>query len=173
RYATWQFPPFCTLPRQVAFLGSAPHGNLFRGGLQPLFLIPSYSPLYRHPHGWRKRLALTAHPLVFRVLDALQLGVDIGQCPEDLPPGFVLILQAGVSLVMLRPVQGGMSLLDPFALHGFLQGCHHEVGFLYQFVDQVGPFPWFHTCLLRVWVLGIPILISMCIRRASTCSLHR
>src|SRR4029450_13376207 len=127
-------------------------GHLFRGGLQHVFLIPSYSPLYRHPHWWRKRLALTAHPLVFRVLDALQLGVDIGQCPADLPPGFVLILQAGVSLVMLRPVQGGMTLLDPFALHGFLQGCHHEVGFLHEFVDQVGPLAWFHrdppSCLL-------------------------
>ena len=44
----------------------------------------------------------------------------------------------------MRSVKGGVTLLEPFALHGFLQHAHHEVGFLHEFVDQMGPFPWFH-----------------------------
>jgi hypothetical protein len=37
-----------------------------------------------------------------------------------------------------------MTLLNPFPLHGFFQGSHHQMGFLHEFVDQMGPFPWFH-----------------------------
>src|SRR5262252_9130638 len=81
------------------------------------------------------------YPLAFRVLDAVQLGLDVGQRREDLAPGFVLIFQTGVSLVMVCPVEGRVSRLEPFALHRFLQGCPHEVGFLHEFIDQVGPFP--------------------------------
>jgi hypothetical protein len=55
----------------------------------------------------------------------------------------------------MRAVEGGVTLLEPFALHGFLQHAHHEVGFLHAFVDQMGTFPWFHA-----WtpfrLLGLP-----------------
>src|SRR4030095_14002359 len=46
---------------------------------------------------------------------------------------------------MMRAVEGGVTLLEPFALHGFLQHAHHEVGFLHEFFDHMGPFPWFHA----------------------------
>ena len=42
-------------------------------------------------------------------------------------------------------VEGGVTLIEPFALHGFLKRSHHEVGFLHEFVDQMGMFPWFHA----------------------------
>ena len=42
-------------------------------------------------------------------------------------------------------MEGGVTLLEPFALHGFLQHTHHEVGCLHAFVDQMGPVPWFHA----------------------------
>jgi hypothetical protein len=90
-------------------------------------------------------------PLAFRVRDSLQCGLHVGQRLEDRAPVFVCILQAVVSLGRRRPMPGGMPLLAPFALPRFLQGDHHEVGFLHEFVDQVGPLPWCHTCLLRVW----------------------
>jgi len=69
------------------------------------------------------------------MLNLIQLGLDFCQCPEDFAPGFVLILQAILSLGMLRPVPGGVTLLYPFALHGFLKRSHHEVGFLHKFID--------------------------------------
>src|SRR5215813_4847378 len=60
-------------------------------------------------------------------------------------PHALLLLQAIRSWRMMRSVQGGMTLLEPLALHGFFQRAHHEVGFLHEFVDQMGPFPWFHV----------------------------
>src|SRR5262245_23011174 len=66
------------------------------------------------------------------------------QCLNDFPPQYLLILQAVLSLGRMRPVQGMMSLLKPFPLHGFFQGSHHQMGFLHEFVNQMGPFPWFH-----------------------------
>src|SRR6266571_4434610 len=93
-------------------------------------------------------------PLAFRVLDLLQLGVDFGQCSEDLSPGFVLILQAVLPVGMPRPMLGKETFLYPFALHGFLQHCHHELGFLHEFVDQVGAFPWFHESA-PLWLLAV------------------
>jgi hypothetical protein len=56
---------------------------------------------------WRQRSTARRSlrdPLVFRVLDLIQLSLDVGQCLEDVPPQFVLILQAGLSLGMMRPV---------------------------------------------------------------------
>ena len=85
------------------------------------------------------------YALVFSVRDLIQRGLHVGQGPEDRPPRFVLILQAIRSLRMMRAVEGGVTLIEPLALHGFLQRSHHEVGFLHEFVDQMGPFPWFHA----------------------------
>src|SRR5262249_16602426 len=45
---------------------------------------------------------------------------------------------------MLRPVPGGVTLLYPFTLHSFLKRSHHEVGFLHEIVDEMGPSTWFH-----------------------------
>src|SRR5215217_4289762 len=44
---------------------------------------------------WRDRSRtrrLLLYSLVFRLLDLIQLGLHVGQCPKDLPPRFVLIL---------------------------------------------------------------------------------
>jgi hypothetical protein len=82
-----------------------------------------------------KRSALTLYPLVFTLLNLIQLGLNVCQCPENFPPGFVLIFQAVLSLGMLRPVTDGVTLLYPFALHSFFKGSHHEVSFLHEFVD--------------------------------------
>src|SRR5262245_41730678 len=122
---------------------------------------PSYiAPVAFIPPLWRDRsrsLRLLRYSLVFRLLDLIQLGLHVGQCPEDLPPRFVLILQARRSLRMMRSVEGGVTLLYPFALHSFLQHTHHEVGFLHEFVDQMGPFLWFH-----VWTpFRLPVLPAM------------
>ena len=34
---------------------------------------------------------------------------------------------------MMHAVEGGVTLIYPLALHGFLKRSHHEVGFLHQF----------------------------------------
>src|SRR5262245_47094699 len=111
--------------------------------LQPsLSLYLSSLPTWRDRARARRSLL---YSLMFRLLDLIQLVLNVGQCPEDLPRRFVLILQAIRSLRMMRSVKGGVTLLEPFALHGFLQHAHHEVGFLHAFVDQMGTFPWCHT----------------------------
>src|SRR5262249_15986975 len=111
--------------------------------LQPSLLLSlSSRPTWRD--GSRAR-PLLRYSLLFRFLDLIQLGLNIGQCPEGLPPRFVLLLQARRSRRMMRSVQGGVTLLEPLALHGFLQRAHHEVGFLHEFVNEMGPFPWFHA----------------------------
>jgi len=69
------------------------------------------------------------------MLNLIQLGLDFCQGPEDFAPGFVLILQAVLSLGMLCPVTDGVTLFYPFALHGFFKGSHHKMGFLHEFVD--------------------------------------
>src|SRR5215475_12144665 len=117
---------------------------------------PSSRPTWRDRSRARR---LLRYSLVFRLLDLIQLGLHVGQCPEDLPPRFVLLLQARRSRPMMRSVQGGVTLLEPLALHGFLQHAHHEVGFLHEFVDQMGPFPWFHVWTpFRLLVLPATLL---------------
>src|SRR5262249_4371569 len=96
-------------------------------------------------HDGSRARRLLRYSLVFRLRDLIQRSLHVGQCPEDLPPRFVLLLQARRSRPMMRAVQGGVTLLESLALHGFLQRAHHEVGFLHEFVDQMGPFPWFHA----------------------------
>ena len=108
----------------------------------PLRMSLASCPTWRDRSRARRSLLSS---LVFRLLDLLQLGVHVGQCPEDLPPRFVLILQAIRSLRMMPSVEGGVTLLYPFALHGFLQHAHHEMGFVHEFVDQIGTFPWCHA----------------------------
>jgi|RhiMetdeSRZDD1v2_1073273.scaffolds.fasta_scaffold91622_1 hypothetical protein len=118
---------------------------------RPLLYLSS-RPTWRDRSHARRSLR---YSLVFRLLDLIQLGLHVGQCSADLPPRFVLLLQALRSLRMMRAVEGGVTLLEPFALHSFLQHAHHEVSFLHEFVDQMGPFPWFHA-----WTpfrrLGVP-----------------
>jgi hypothetical protein len=58
---------------------------------------------------------------LFRVLNLLELGLDLGQGPEDLRPGCVLILQAVRARGMMHLVQGGVTFLAPFAFYGFLE----------------------------------------------------
>jgi hypothetical protein len=61
----------------------------------------------------------------------------------DVPWLTMMGMRGTVALVfaLRRSVQGGVTLLDPFALHGFLQHSPHAVGFLHAFVDHRGPFP--------------------------------
>ena len=49
------------------------------------------------------------------------------------------------SLRMMRSVEGGVTLIYPLALHGFLKRSHNAVGFLHEFVDQMGTFASFHA----------------------------
>src|SRR5262249_17244969 len=81
-----------------------------------------------------------------KVRDLIQLGLDVCQCPQNLPPGFVLVFQAVLVLGMMHPVRGRVNLFYPFALHGFLKHPHHEVGFFHESIDQLGTFTWFHWC---------------------------
>ena len=70
--------------------------------LQPsLLLYLSSRPTWRDRSRARRSLL---YSLVFRLLDLIQLGLNVSQCPEDLPPRFVFILQALLSLRMMRAV---------------------------------------------------------------------
>jgi hypothetical protein len=148
RYATCQFIPFDPFLAVACCCRAAARGFFSEVAFRISSLYPRIV-LYIDTVtcGGLSARRSPLYPLVFRMLDALQLGLDFSQCFENLAPGSMLILQAVVSLVMLRPVQSGMRLLEPFALHGFLQHSHHEIGFLHQFIDQMGAFLWFHRFL--------------------------
>ena len=70
----------------------------------PLRMSLASRPTWRDRSRARRSLL---YALVFRLRDLLQLGVHVCQCPEDLLPRFVLILQAIRSLQMMRAVEGG------------------------------------------------------------------
>ena len=55
----------------------------------PLRMYLSSRPTWRDRSRTRRSLR---YSLVFRLLDLIQLGLHVGQCPQDLPPRFVLIL---------------------------------------------------------------------------------
>jgi hypothetical protein len=71
----------CGIPsRMVAFLMTT---------TMPLRMYLSSRPTWRDRSRTRRSLLSS---LVFRLLNLIQLGLHVGQCPQDLPPRFVLIL---------------------------------------------------------------------------------